>query len=191
MLLAVLPVMNVLAAPAPVPLGILDIGTPHPKDERAKQFVKLQIEFNTDHRFLDTVLSYPEVKKLPSVASMENPRPWLAKNIRVTPGEGDRLLSFTFLAGKRNEQVTIINAFLRANLHWHDLDGKAIQRGEQSVRTAEAGIRDLEQRIQSGQQPHMVDEYREHINRLRHTLIPELRAEIARMKQYAVLKWAR
>lgn len=190
LLLVLLPMMNVLAAPAPDPLGILDIGSP-PKDKTADQHLKFQIEFKTDRHILDTVLSYPEVKKLPSVASLKEARPWLAKNLRVTPEKGGRLLRLTFRAGKRNEQATIINAFLRASLDWHDIGGSSLKCAEEGLRACEKSILDLEQRIASGQQPHMVDTYLKHINRLRYTTIPERRAEIARLKQYAVLKWAR
>jgi hypothetical protein len=190
LLLTVLPVLNVLAAPAPEPLGILDIGPP-PKYRTAEQHLKVEIEYKTSRFMLNTVCSYPEVKKLLSVASMEAAWPWLAKYVRVTPEKGERLLRITFRAGKRNEQVTIINAFLRASIFQNDPYGETLKSREEWLRMAEASILDLEQRIASGQQPHMVDKYREGINNLRYTLIPELRAEIARRKQYAVIKWAR
>jgi|SRR5579884_3690466 len=193
LLLAILSVMNVLAAPAPDPSGILDIGPP-PRGKTTEQYLRFEIESNTNANILDTIYLYPDVRKLPSVAALKDARharPWLAKNLRVTPDKGDRLLRFTFRAGKRNEQVTLINAFLRANLHWHDIGGETLKCHEEGLRTCEKSILDLEKRIASGLQPHMVDTYRAGINRLRYTLIPEHRAEIARLKQYAVIKWAR
>src|SRR5579875_3373090 len=113
MLLVMLPLMNVLAAPASDPYGILDIAPP-PQYKTVEKHLKDQIEFTTYCAVLNMVRSYPEVEKLPLVASMKDPRPWLAQNLRVKPEGGERLLRFTFRAGKRNEQVTIINAFLRA-----------------------------------------------------------------------------
>lgn len=190
LLLAVLPVMNLPAAPAPDPFGILDIAPP-PKDKTAEQHLKSEIDFNTHPDCLRTVCLDPKVKKLASVASMKDARPWLAKNLRVTPEKDGCRLRFTFRAGKRNEQVIIINAFLRAKLHWNDIGGTHLKWTEKSLRMAEDSVVDLEQRVASGQQPHMVNTYREGINDLRYTRIPELRAEIVRLKKYAVIRWAR
>lgn len=119
MLLAVLPMMDVLAAPAPDPYAILDIGPP-PKGKTAVQYLKDHIALQTHLDTLNTVCSYPEVKKLPTISALKDGRPWLAKNLRVTPEKGGRLLRFTFRAGKRNEQVTIVNAFLRASILWNE-----------------------------------------------------------------------
>ncbi|HEY7155971.1 MAG TPA: hypothetical protein VH575_18550 [Gemmataceae bacterium] len=190
MLFTVLPMMNVLAAPILNPWAILDIGPP-PKGKTPEQHLKDQIEFKTSLDTLNDVCSDPEVKKLSSVASMKDARPWLATNLRVTPEDGGRRLRFKFRAGTRDEQVTILNAFLRDSLHWHDLDGMTLKRREEWLRWSENQILELERRIESGQQPHMVDTYREGINYLRYTRIPELRTDIARRKQYAVVKWAK
>jgi hypothetical protein len=187
---AMLSAINLPAAPAPDPLGILDIGQP-PKYRTAEQHLKFEIEFNTSQDILNKVSSDPEVRKLPSVASIKDARPWLAKNLRVKPQGGGRLLHFTSRDGKRNEQATIINAFLRANLHWHDLGGRSIKRLEDHLRWTEDRILDLEKRIESGQYPNMIDKYREAINSTRYTGIPLIRAEIARLKQYGVVRWAR
>lgn len=187
---AMLSAINLPAAPAPDPYAILDIGQP-PKYRTAEQHLKFQIEFNTSNEILNTVFYYPEVKKLPSVASRKDARPWLAKNLRVKPEDGGRLLHFTFRDGKRNEQVTIINAFVRANIHWQDLGGNSMRACEEALRMAEDDVRKLEKRIESGPHRHMVDADRETINLLRYTRIPVIRAEIARRKQYGVARWAR
>jgi hypothetical protein len=190
MLVAVLPVMGVLAAPAPDPWALLDIGPP-PKGKTAEQHLKDQIEFKTDLDTLNTVCSYPEVKKLTSVASMKDARPWLAKNLRVAPEEEGRRLRFTFRAGTRNEQVTIINAFLRASLHWNDIGGGTLRWGEACLRLHELNILDLEKRIQATKDPQEAASYQKAIDEQRSVGIPELRAKIARLKQYAVIKWAK
>jgi hypothetical protein len=190
MLIAVLPGMNVPAAPAPDPYGILDIGPP-PKGKTAEQYLKFQIERKTSLDILNDVCSDPEVKKLPSVASMEDACPWLAKNLRVTPDEGGRRLRFTFRAGTRNEQVIIINAFLRVSLNWHDIGGIDLKWKEECLRMYERNILDLEKRIQSTKDPREAASYQKGIDKMRSVGIPELRAEIARLKQYAVIKWAK
>lgn len=132
--LAVLPVKNVLAAPAPDPVGILDIGSP-PNGWTAEQNLNEQIKFMTSIKILDRVCSDPEVRKLFLVVSVKDARPWLAKNLWVKPEKGDRLLRFAFRAGKRNEQVTIINAFLRANLFWDGSVGDIRKRSQGSTDT--------------------------------------------------------
>ncbi len=190
LLLAMLLVMDVLAAPAPDPYGMLDIGPP-PKGKTAQEYLKDQIEFKTHQLILSAVCSDPGVRKLPSVASMKDARPWLAKNLRLTPEEGGRRLRFDFRAGKRNEQVAVINAFLRASISWNDVQGMTLKCSKEWVQRGEKSILELEQRIASGQHPHMVDTYQKEINYMRYTSIPELRAEIARLEQYAVIRWAR
>jgi hypothetical protein len=190
MLHTMVPVTNVSAAPAPDPYAILDIGPP-PKRRTVDEHLKDQIEFKTSRFMLSTVCSYPEVQKLPSIASMKDPWPWLAKNLRVKPVDGERLLRLTFRAGKRDEQVAIINAFLRASLFQQDPYGKLLKGTEEAIHVFEEDIIDLERRIKSGQTPEMVPEYREGIQWLLNTRIPEFRAEIARMKQYGVIRWAR
>ena len=190
MLHTMLPVTNVLAAPAPDPYGILDIGPP-PKYRTAEHHLRFQIEYKTSRYMLSTVCSYPEVMKLPLIASMKDPWPWLAKNLRVTAEDGEHRLRFTFRAGKRNEQVAIINAFLRASIFQNDQYGRSLKFAEEWLEIGEKSILELEQRIESGQFPHMVDSYRKEINYQRYTNIPDCRAEIARYKQYAVIRWAR
>ena len=187
MLLVVLPMMNVLAAPAPDPSAILDIGPP-PKGMTAEQHRKQWIEGQTFHGTLGPWWTDPEVKKLPSVARLEDARPWLAKNLRVTPGDGERRLRFTFRAGNRNEQVTIINALLRVDLR---LTGEHIKWHEEWLRQHENDILRCEKCIESAQPHESVDSERKEINELRTNQIPARRAEIARYKQIAVIKWAR
>ncbi len=187
MLLAVLPLMNVLAAPAPKPYAIEDIGPP-PKGKTADQYCKRQIEGLISHAILSMVWNDPEVRKLPSIASMKDPRPWLAKNLRGAEEDGGRCIRLTFRAGTRDEQVVILNALLRVNLRGRE---ESIRFREEGLRSHENCILELEKRIESGQQPHMVDTYRKGIDELRSIRIPECRAEIARIKQIAVVQWAK
>ncbi|HEY7427358.1 MAG TPA: hypothetical protein VH682_24200 [Gemmataceae bacterium] len=186
MLLAMLSKTHVLAAPvpnpAPDPYAILEIGPP-PEGWTAEQNLNNQIKFMTALDILDKVHSNPEVKKLPLVASMKlkDISPWLAKNVRVTPEEGSRRLRFTFRAGKRPDQVTIINALLGVNL-----SGKweFIESHEKKLRRCEHLISTLESR-------NTTDNDRETIHGLRTIEIPGLHAEIARLKQTKVIRWAK
>src|SRR5262249_36561204 len=84
MLFTVLPAMHLLAAPAPNPSAILDIGPP-PKGEPAEQYCKRLIGAQTHAFTLCDWMSDPEVKKLPSVAAMKDPRPWLVGHIQHRP----------------------------------------------------------------------------------------------------------
>lgn len=187
MLLAVLPLMNVLAAPAPEPYAILDIGPP-PKGETAEQYRDRLIGAQTFHGTLATWWSDPEVRKLPSIARFKDARPWMAKNLRVTPEEGMRRLRFTFRAGTRAEQVTILNALLRQNLAVAE---DAIKRGDDEIRLYEKMIRENEDRIKTIQDPQEVAKLHKGICNLRTDLIPGCRAEIARWRQRTVIKWAK
>lgn len=186
-LFVVLPVMNVLAAPAPDPSAILDIGPP-PKGETAEQYRKRLIEGQTFHGTLCTWWTDPEVRKLSSVARFKDARPWLAKNLRVTEEECGRRLRFTFRAGSRAEQVAIINALLRYNLAEAE---EAIKRDEYWIRKYQKDILELEQRIKSSRRPKEVASLQDGIDNLRSIRIPELQAVIAREKQLTVIKWAK
>lgn len=187
MLLAVLPLMNVLAAPAPDPSGILDIGPP-PKGETAEQYRKRMIEAQTGRISLCDWMSDPEVKKLPSVARFKDPRPWLAKNLRITE-EDDRRLRFTFRDGKRLEQAILINALLRVNLHAYD---GTIKWSEECIRNYEKSIREFEVRIKWAENPREAADYQKGIEDIRSIRIPELRAAIdSQKKRLTVIKWAR
>jgi hypothetical protein len=187
MLLAVLPPMNVLAAPAPEPYAILDIGPP-PKGETVDAYCERLIEGQTFHGTLATWWSDSEVRKLASVDHFKDARPWLAKNLRVTQEEGGRRLRFTFRAGTRDEQVAILNALLRENLTTY---GEAVKRGEELVRKHENRILELERRIKSTQDPREVGSLQNGVQNLRTKVIPACRAEIARLKQIVVIQWAK
>lgn len=189
-LLALLSMMNVLAAPAPEPAhAILDIG-PSPKDMTAEEHCKDLIDRLTNPRgFIWCVGFRPEVSKLPSIARLKDAYPWLAKNIRVTPEGSGHRLRLTFQAGSRTEQVVIINTLLHVYLKQGPED--SIKNQEKTLRWEEDCVVDLEERIKSGQQPHMDDRYRKEINNLRTNRIPARLAEIARLKQVTVIKWAK
>lgn len=186
-LFVVLPVLNVLAAPAPAPYAILDIGPP-PKGETAEQYRKDQIEAQTSPSGLSGWWSELKAEKLTCITRLEDPRPWLAKNLRITEEKGGRLLRFTFRAGTRDEQAAILNALLRDNISSHEM---SIKGGEECLRTYEKIIVELEQRIKSARNPREAASYQKDIDDLRTIHIPELRAVIARCKQYAAIKWAR
>jgi hypothetical protein len=180
-LFAALPMMQLFAAPAPDPSAILELGLTPPKGWSVEQYLNEQIKLMTSLVILDKVCSDPEVKKLPSVASMKDARSWLAKNIHVKIEKEKRRLFVTFRAGKRNEQVTIINALLRVDL---SLKREFIKTHEKTLHRNESIISKLESR-------NTTDNDREMIHSLRTIGIPELHAEIARLKQAKVIKWAK
>lgn len=188
MVFALMPVIHVLAAPAPDPYAILDIGPP-PKGETAEQYRKRMIGAQTGRITLCDWMSDPEVKKQPSVAAMKDPRPWLAKNLRISEEDGGRRLRFTFRAGKRSEQVIILNALLRINLHAHD---GTIKWGEECFRIHKKGILELEERIKYARNPQEAATYQEGIEEIRSIRIPELRDAInSQKKRLTVIKWAK
>jgi hypothetical protein len=189
MLLAMLQVMNALAAPAPDPYAILDIGPP-PKGESADVYRKKRIDSLTyAHGLVLMVWSDPEVRKLPSVAALKDARYWLSKNLRVTwEGQGNRL-RLTFRAGNRAEQVVILNTMLR--IYLRQVKDEGIKFDEYFLRQDENTIIEREKRIESGQHHDSVDFDRKLINDLRINRIPARRAEIDREKQITVIKWAR
>lgn len=192
MLLVVLPVMNILAAPVPAPSAILEIEAP-PKDWSMEKHLDYVIGENLTcpYSMPFTVWLDPEIRKLPTVAAKKDViegRSWIAKNVRVTKEDEGRRLRLTFQAGNRREQVAILNALLRVYIQVRKKKEKSL---EEHLRWQENCILELEQRIASGQQPRMVNSYRESINDLRSNLIPATRAKIDRYKQLAVIKWAR
>jgi len=192
--LAVLPLMNLMklpAAPVPDPSAILDIGPP-PKGMTAAEHCKDVIERMTHPRgyIFFAGGGDSEMSKLPSLARLKDEfRPWMVKNIRVTQ-DGERRLRVTFRAGTRAEQVVIINALLREYIKG-DREQR-IKGIEEALRLEEKIATDLEARIESGKEERKsVDEYQKQINSLRTNRFPALRAEIARVKQIAIIKWAK
>jgi hypothetical protein len=180
MLLVMLPMGNLRAAPAPDSYGILEIGSPPPEGWTEEQYLKEEIKFMTSRNILDKVCSDPEVKKLSSVAAMKDARTWLDKNIRGTPEKG-RCLRITFRAGKRPEQAAIINAFLRAKLAVAE---EFIKSNQEELRRYESFTSKLKSKKPS-------DTVRNEIHDLRTYRIPRLRTEITRLKQTKVTRWAK
>lgn len=187
-LLAMLPIMHLMAAPAPDPSAVLDIGPPR-KGWSLEKHCKTEIgHMNFGHGMLNDVWCNPEVRKLPSVARFKDARPWLEQNLRITVEDGGRRLRLTFKAGKRSEQVTILNELLRVNLQ---VKKKSIMLDEDYLHWCENCILELEERIKSGRFRESVDSYRKEIEELRSTRIPACHDEIARLKQFTVIKWAK
>jgi hypothetical protein len=188
LLFAVLPVLNVLAAPAPDPSAILEIEPP-PKgtspEKHRKDFIR---GLTNPHIFLNDVWCDSEVRNFPMVARFKDARPWLAENLRVTEEKGKRRFRMTFKAGTSAEQVVILNALLSATLRASE---RYIKFREEGLRSYENCILDLEKRMKSSQNPQEAATYQMGIDELRSIHIPECRAEIARLKQFTVIKWAR
>lgn len=189
MLLAILPVMNVLAAPVPAPSAILQIAPP-PKGESMEKHLEYVIgqQLTDPYGFLFKVWRDPEIGKLPSVAALKDARSWLSKNIRVTKEDEGRRLRLEFRAGNRREQVAILNKLLDVYVQ---AAGKKQQFFEKQLRWQENCILELEERIKSRRNPQDAASCKEAINDLRSNLIPATRAEIDRYKQIAVIKPAK
>ncbi len=190
LLLAVLPLMNNLpAAPVPSASALLDIGPP-PKGMTAADHCKDVIERMIHPRgyIFFAGGGDPEMSKLASLARLKDEfRPWMVKNIRVTK-DGEHRLRVTFRAGTRAEQVVIINALLREYLKGVERQIKAV---EFALREEEKTIARNEMLIARGTEDRKsVEEYRKQNNNLRTNQLPARRAQIARLKQNTVIKWA-
>jgi hypothetical protein len=108
---------------------------------------------------------------------MKDAPSWLSKNVRVKREEGCRL-RLIFRAGNRKEQVTIINAFLRAE---RAVEKEYIESHKEDLRRCENLISKLESINPS-------DTVRNEIHDPRTYRIPLYRTEIARLKQTKVIK---
>ncbi|HEY7425667.1 MAG TPA: hypothetical protein VH682_15660 [Gemmataceae bacterium] len=186
-LIAALPGINVLAAPAPDPWAILDIGPPE-KGETVEEHRNREIEVFTCHGVIvREVWQDPELRKLPSAAALKDPISWLEKNLRVTPeGKGNRL-RLKFRAGNCIEQVAILNSILRIYIH-HQAERIKFREGE--LRIMAEGEPRLAKSIKETQNPDSLQRY---LQQWENGKIAEVdaRAEIARLKQVAVIKWAK
>ena len=192
MLHSMLPVMNIYAAPTPDPYAILDISLP-PEGKSTEEHCKEQIcRLTNPGGLIQCPWIPPELwRKLPSVARLkDDAHPWMAKNIRATPENGGRLLRLTFRAGNRTEQVVILNGLLRS---YFELGiNRRIKNLEEWLQQDEQTVSSLEKHVEMGlKYGHNVDSYRRGLNNFRFNRIPARRAEIDRLKQVIVLKWAK
>jgi hypothetical protein len=188
MLLAVLPLMNVLGAPAPQPYAILDIASP-PKGKTAEEHCKDLVDRLTNAGgYLWFVGNDPKVGKLSSVAHLKDLGPWLEKNIRITEEDGGRRLRLTFRAGTRAEQVVIINTLLRYYLR-QGVDWR-IPGIELALRPIVEGAPRIAKLIKEEQDPVRLARWQKGAE---DAIVREadLRDELARLKQVAVIKWAK
>lgn len=195
LLLAMLPMMYLPAAPAPEPAyAILDIGPPR-KSVTAEEHCKERIGcFTNSHRngYLGIVGAHTEVVKLPSVARLKDVPSWLAQNIRVKEEKGGRRLRFTFRAGTRAEQVTILNTLLRC--HIQEVT-ETVKDFEKALRRQEEKADWLAKAIKKARDPEEIA----HLQKLEERKSwflqkgggARLREEITRRKQIAVIKWAK
>lgn len=188
LLLAMLPMMNSLAAPAPYPSAVLAIGPSPDLKVTDEEYRKGQKEAQTCDVMALRVFHDPEIQKMPSITLRSDPLPWIAKNLRVVEEDGGRRLRFTFRAGKREEQVTILNAVLRVNIALRDDN---IKDGEKWLGIFDINLIELEQRLKSASHPKDVAMFQEALHYSRTKSIPAFRAAISRVKQTAVIKWAR
>ncbi len=187
LLLAVLPVMNVLAAPVPDPSAVLDIGPP-PKGKTAEEYCRDEIDHLTHpYGVMFNIWLDPEVKQFPSVAASKDSRAWLLRNLRVTPEDEGRRLRLTFRGGNRREQVAILNLVLRINLKHRT---RKLHSWESLLQAQEEGLPRLKELIATTKDPVSLAKYQESLESSP-SRIAECRAEIARRKQYVVIKRAK
>lgn len=189
LLLSVLPTMDLLAAPAPEPYAIVDIGPP-PKGRSATGYYKAEIgHLGGPGGALDIAAGDAKVEKLQSVAALKKgEREWLRKNLRITKEDEGNRLKLTFQGGTRAEQVVILNTLLDVYIQYKK---QKVQYYERGLRSDADCVLELEKRIKSGQHPGMVKTYRKGIEDLRTIHIPATRAEIARLKQIAIIRSAK
>ncbi len=188
LLLAVLPLLNVGAAPAPEPWAILDIGPPR-KGMTAEKYRQQQIDSLTGpDGILVRVWFEPGVKKLPSVAPLKDVQvcPWLTKNLRITEEEGGRHLRFTFRAGNRDEQVVILNALLRVYLR---SEAEQVEFHERFLPAMASGPQ-LAKLLKEEKNPDNLKRLQKQAEETK-ARAADIRTEIARLKQVAVIKWAK
>jgi hypothetical protein len=119
----------------------------------------------------------------------ERPNTSREETYSITEEEGGRRLRSTLHGGSRGEEVVILNALIR--VYVREMVTESIKRQEEGFRRVDAGILDLQKRIESGQQPDMVDTYSRGIDNLRFVGIPACRDEFARLKPIKVIKWAK
>jgi hypothetical protein len=187
-LLVMPPVMSTLAAPVPEPYAILDRG-PLPKSERLQALRDSEIDGMTSPYgvLVNGARRDPEIRKLPAVAALKDPREWLAKNLHIAQEhDGDRL-RITFRAGTRAEQVAILNAMLRSHM---DRKAQTISRLEEILQRYEQSAKSrLEalQKLPGG----MVRESFQAEWEAAAAVTNQVRDEIARLRRIAVARWAR
>jgi hypothetical protein len=175
LLLVVLPVMSVRGAPVPEPFAILDIGPPthgQTAEEHLKHEMLVITEIYDGH--LCEVWRTTEVGKLEPVAALADPRPWLSKNLEVSPISGMRRLRLNFRAGKREEQVLILNCLLRVHLR---LSGKYQQYLEKNLLWEEECL------ARAAKAGESTEKWQ--------AALTKTRAMIAAFKQIAVVQWAK
>lgn len=188
LLLAVLPVISVLAAPAPEPSAILDIGPP-PKGETGEEHCTSEIDvLKCAGLFYRALNVDAEMRKLPLVARIKDPRPWLASNLLIKKEDGGRRLRLMLHSGNRADQVIILNALVRADLQVKE---ERIKFLEKHILSAEDCIVRAERHIKTELNRNIADSFRKGINDLRSDGIPSLRTEITHLKRFAVINWAR
>lgn len=163
------------AAPAPDPVAVLDVGPPM-HGETLEEHVKGRMEaFTSRYLGIFTPVSRePEVRNLPPITSLKDPRPWLIKNMEVTPIPKTSRLRLSFRAGSREEKKAILNAVLRV---W-------VRRSRETQRMDEDYVRKEEERLAR------LTKDGKPTGKLQ-TKITRCRAMIAAYKQIDAIQWAK
>lgn len=191
-LFALLPGMNGWAAQAPPTSAILDIGPP-PKGWSMEKHRQEEIRHLTYYRgMLTDVWGDPEVTKtvpkLASITRWQDAGIWLSDNLEVTPVPGkDRLLRLKFRAGSTDEKVAILNSLLRINLQ---LVAERRERIEKKLQLVEGAVPELEKLVTATSDPIQQARYRKDLEKAPFE-IEQLRTEITRLKQAAVIRCAK
>jgi hypothetical protein len=172
---AMLPVMSVLAAPVPEPYAILDIGPP-PEGETVEEYLQSKIRslLHPVHGVALHVREDDAVCKLNSFAPQEDGRIWLTENLRVKAIPHTSYLRLEFRGGNREEQVVILNSFLRHYLRYYAVYRQFREKGHRQDEEYMA-------QLPKGSKP--PEELQDRMSKSR-TLI-------AAYKQIAVVRWAK
>jgi hypothetical protein len=184
--------MNLPAAPRPGPVSaILGIGPPdkgRTADEHCEQVVR-RLTHYIHGGCLWNVKYDAEVKELPSVARLKEEQvgPWLEKNISAKEENGKRRLRLTFRTGTRSEQVVILNALLHAYIGRTEVSIKIC---EQALDPSEKRAARYAEAIKKEQEPEQIAALQK-LEADTRILGAPWRDEIARLKQIAVIKWAK
>ena len=186
MLFVVLPVMNVLAAQAPEPYAILDLGPP-PKDETAKQYREKIIRCTNLSRWaVRGVVS--RGKEVAFGRSNEGCSP-LAGEKRSCHSRGHCAPPPVYLPRRNSRGASDHHQRLSPRRPLFPGDEYQERRGIDPP--CEKDLLELETRIKSSRDRVEAASYKRGINEIRSIQIPASRTDIARRKQYAVIQWAK
>ncbi len=190
-LLVVLPGMYPQAAPAPEkPYAILDIGPP-PQGKTDEEHRKdLIAGLKHPHGGVGHIWGLAEARNVlpPDIKGYPAQWQWLAEKLIIKwDGEG-HCLRLIFQAGNRADQVAILNTLLR--VYMREAVEMEIQGIEQSIRGIESREALAIQLLKQQWDPKQIAHLRKGMEDAK-ARVANYRATLSRLKQVAVIKWAK